>query len=350
MSGRLADEIDREIERFRDHYRAFNRRIQTDAVARDWCTPSRVVLEKGPVRLREFSVEGADGDVPVLVVYSHVNRPDVIDLDPDHSMVRRLAGTGNRVFLLDWFRTTDADRENDLSVYVLDAIGDALDHVSRATGYERVNLVGICQGGTFALCHAVLRPERVGRLGLVVTPVDFHAGDGLIRQWSRNVRFRRLVERPVNVPGELITLLFRSARPFDDLRRHVRQIEGHGEDSDFEFSLRMDQWVHDCPDQPGRAFAQFMAGLYVDNRLVGGTFEIRGETVDLNRLEVPVLNVFAEGDHLVPPPSSAALSAHVDPGLYGEMRFRGGHIGLIVSGRAQREVHPALGRWLSAQE
>lgn len=348
MNGRPAADIRQELDRFRERYRSFNRDIESNAVARGWCTPNRVVLEKGPVRLREFIAGPEEGAVPVLIVYSHVNRADVIDIDPDHSMVRRLAETGNRVFLMDWAHTTDADREKDLSVYVLDAIGDALDFVSDATGFERINLVGICQGGTFALSHACLRPGRVRRLGLVVTPVDFHAGDSLIRLWSRHIRFTRLAARPVNVPGELITLMFRSARPFDDLRRHVRRIDGHEEDSDFEFSLRMDRWVHDCPDQPGRAFAQFMGGLYGENRLVRGTFEVRGEAVDLNRLEAPVLNVFAESDHLVPPASSTALGAHVDPGLYGELPFGGGHIGLIVSARAQREVHPELGRWLSA--
>ena len=341
-------DIDRELDRFRGRYRAFNRHIEGHSVDRGWCTPNRVVLEQGPVRLREFTTGREDGAVPVLVVYSHVNRADVIDIDPEHSMVRRLAEAGNRVFLMDWVRTTGADRENDLSVYVLDAIGDALDHVSGATGFERVNLVGICQGGTFALCHACLRPGRVRKLGLMVTPVDFHAGDSLIRHWSRNIRFSRLAAHPVNVPGELITLMFRSARPFEDLRRQVRQIDGHAEESDFGFCLRMDRWVHDCPDQPGRAFAQFMGDLYGENRLVRGTFEVGGEAVDLHRLEAPVLNVFAERDHLVPPASSSALLAHVDPGLYGELRFGGGHIGLIVSARAQREVHPALGRWLSA--
>ncbi len=341
-------DIRHELDRFRDRYRAFNRQIESHSVARGWCTPNRVVLEKGPVRLREFIAGPEEGAVPVLIVYSHVNRADVIDIDPDHSMVRRLAEAGNRVFLMDWVRTTDADRENDLSVYVLDAIGDALDHVAGATGFERINLLGICQGGTFALIHACLRPGRVRRLGLVVTPVDFHAGDSLIRLWSRNIRFSRLATHPVNVPGELITLMFRSTRPFDDLRRHVRRIDGHQEDAGFGFSLRMDRWVHDCPDQPGRAFAQFMGELYGDNRLVRGMFGVRGEAVKLNRLEAPVLNVFAEGDHLVPPASSSALQAHVDPGQYGELRFGGGHIGLIVSARAQREVHPELGRWLAA--
>ncbi len=348
MSKRLAEEIARELALFREKYRDFNRRIQQAPESPKWCSENRVVYRDGPVVLREFLSPEATDEVPVLIVYSHVNRPDVIDIDADHSMVRRLQESGNHVFVIDWQQVGAADRENDLSVYVLDAIGQALEHVSRQSGHERVNLVGICQGGTFALCHTCLRPEKVRRLGLMVTPVDFHAGDSLIRHWSRHVRFDKLVESPVNIPGEMITRVFQFARPFDDLQRQVEKIDNEDNYDRLAFTLRMDTWVHDCPDQPGRAFAQFMGGLYQHNSLANGGFLIGGEIADPRALSIPVLNLYAQNDHLVPPESSAALADLVDPSLYQEIRFCGGHIGLIVSGRAQREILPALGRWLAS--
>ena len=347
MNADRIRDISRELDEFREKYRRFNQRIQEMSFSGEWCTENSVIYREGPVILREFHSAGRAEGVPVLIVYSHVNRPDIIDIDEKHSMVRRLMETGNRVYVMDWQRTGVGDQDNDLSVYVVDAIGGAIDQVSRATGHERINLVGICQGGTFALCHACLRPQKIRRLGLVVTPVDFHAGDSLIRHWSRRVRFDRLVEDPVNIPGELITLMFQFARPFDDLQRQVEQVDGVERNERLAFTLRMDRWVYDCPDQPGRAFAQFMGGLYQDNRLVQGGFEIGGETADARTLSVPVLNLYAENDHLVPPESSAALGKLLDESQYEEIRFSGGHIGLIVSSRAQREVHPALGRWLS---
>ena len=348
MNAERIRDVNRELEDFRQKYLDFNQRIRQTPVSGEWCTDNRVIHRLGPVMVREFvGDEGAEG-VPVLIVYSHVNRPDVIDIDEEHSMVRRLMETGNRVFVVDWQRTGPEDRDRDLSGYVIDAIGDAIENICRVSGHERVNLLGICQGGTFALCHACLRPDRVRRLGLMVTPVDFHAGDSLIRHWSRHIRFDRLCECPQNIPGELITLMFRLARPFDDLQRQVAQIGGQSGERQLAFTLRMDRWVHDCPDQPGRAFAQFMGGLYQENRLVAGGFRVGGETVEPRALSVPVMNLFAEQDHLVPPESSAALGRLVAEGLYEERRFDGGHIGLIVSSRAQRECHPALGRWLAS--
>ncbi len=350
MSDRKRGDVEAELARFRERYLVFNREAAANPASTDFASDNRLVEEQGAFQLREFVDAEPRGKVPVLIVYSHVNRPDIIDLDHAHSLVQRLQETGNRVFLVDWQRTTEADKDNDLSLYVLDAVGEAMARVSALTGHQRINLAGICQGGTFALSHACLRPQSVRRLALLVTPVDFHRGDSLIRHWSRKVHFDRLAAHPVNIPGGLITLMFQFARPFDDLRRHVKLIGLGDEERDLAFSLRMDRWAHDCPDQPGRAFAQFMGRLYQDNALVEGTLQLRGEPVNLSRLDMPVLNVFADNDHLVPPESSAALGDYVDAQHYREMRFCGGHIGLMVSARAQAKLLPDVGRWLASEQ
>jgi polyhydroxyalkanoate synthase len=68
--------------------------------------------------------------------------------------------------------------------------------------------------------------------------------------------------------------------------------------------------------------------------------------VDLGCITQPVLNIYAEQDHLVPPDASRALGHHIGSEDYTELAFKGGHIGIYVSGRAQREVPPAIHRWL----
>jgi polyhydroxyalkanoate synthase len=55
---------------------------------------------------------------------------------------------------------------------------------------------------------------------------------------------------------------------------------------------------------------------------------------------MPVLNIYAEQDHLVPPMRVAPLKDKVGSTDYTVLSFKGGHIGIYVSGRAQREVAP----------
>ena len=67
----------------------------------------------------------------------------------------------------------------------------------------------------------------------------------------------------------------------------------------------------------------------------------------LGLVEMPVLNVYAENDHLVPPSASRPLKDLVGTDDYSELSFRGGHIGIYVSGRAQKQVPTAIHEWLA---
>jgi polyhydroxyalkanoate synthase len=61
---------------------------------------------------------------------------------------------------------------------------------------------------------------------------------------------------------------------------------------------------------------------------------------------MPVLNVFAEKDHLVPPPSSMALKEKVGTDDYTEAPFPVGHIGMYTSRKAQSGLAPTIANWL----
>ena len=49
----------------------------------------------------------------------------------------------------------------------------------------RVNLVGDCQGGWLAVVYAGLRPTNVNTLSIGGAPIDTHAGQSGIQEWTR---------------------------------------------------------------------------------------------------------------------------------------------------------------------
>src|SRR5690606_5835339 len=57
--------------------------------------------------------------VPVLICYALVNRPYVLDLQPDRSLIRRLLDHGIDVYLIDWGYPDGSDRYLEVSDYVL---------------------------------------------------------------------------------------------------------------------------------------------------------------------------------------------------------------------------------------
>src|SRR3546814_1914985 len=113
------------------------------------------------------------------------------------------------------------------------------------------------------------------------------------------------------------TTLFRS-----DILDDKRKVE------DF---LRMEKWIFDSPDQAGEAFRQFVKQFYQANGFVNGGIVIGDREVHLGLVEMLVLNIYAEQDHLVPPAASKRLKDLVGSQDYSELSFRGGHIGIYVS-------------------
>jgi len=157
----------------------------------------------------------------------------------------------------------------------------------------------------------------------------------------------RLVDTLGNVPGALLNFTFLSLSPFRLAgQKYVDLIDILDDTAALKNFLRMEKWIFDSPDQAGAAFRQFAKEFFQRNGLIKGEVMLGERRVDLAAVTMPVLNVYASQDHLVPPAASKALAGCCGSRDYTELSFRGGHIGLYVSARAQREVPPAIAGWL----
>ncbi len=289
--------------------------------------------------------------VPVLICYALVNRPYMMDLQADRSLIRRLLDRGLDVYLIDWGYPDGADRYLEVSDYVLRYLPRCVEAVCAASGHDALNLLGVCQGGTLSLCFTALEPQRVRNLITMVTPVDFRTPDNLLTKWSEHVDLAQLVAATGNVPGDMLNALFLGLMPFRLTSQKYVDLMDHIEDPHaLENFLRMEKWIFDSPDQPGEMFRQFMQWFLKENRLAAGSLELAGRGVDLGRITMPVLNIYASQDHLVPPSASKPLAGLIGSRDYTEHEFRGGHIGIYVSGSAQREIPERIATWLHARE
>ncbi len=314
-------------------------------------TPKSVVARADRATLYRFErTSPAAVAVPVLIVYALVNRPYMTDLEPKRSMVRRLLDAGLDVYLVDWGYPQDADRHLSLDDYINRYLNDFVDQILESHGIGALNLLGICQGGTFSVCYAALRPEKVRNLITMVTPVDFHTPDNLLSKWVRDIDVDLMVDTLGNIPGSLLNWLFASLKPArNGGGKMLEMIDSIGDPDRLKTFLRMEKWIHDSPDQAGETFRQFVGDFFQKNSLVEGSLSIGGKPVRLDRVTMPVLNIYATLDHIVPPSASLALEEHVASSDYSAFQFKGGHIGIYVSSRAQTVVAPQIAQWLSAR-
>jgi len=314
-------------------------------------TEREEIWRDGKVALYRFRGERPPtAKVPLLIVYALVNRPYMVDLQEDRSIVRNLLSHGEDVYLIDWGYPDRSDRYVTLDDYINEWIRRCVQVVARRHRVPKVNLLGICQGGAFSLCYAAIHPQTVQNLVTMVTPVDFHTADNMLSKWTRAMDVDLLVDTLGNIPGDLMNWCYLTLKPFRlNLQKYVGLLDIIDDKAEVENFLRMEKWIFDSPDQAGEAFRQFIRDFYQGNKLVKGGLEIGGHKVDLKRITCPVLNIFAEQDHLVPPSASRPMGKLVGTKDYTELVFKGGHIGIYVSGRSQREVPPAIHQWLKAR-
>ncbi|PZQ11998.1 MAG: class III poly(R)-hydroxyalkanoic acid synthase subunit PhaC [Rhodanobacter denitrificans] len=287
---------------------------------------------------------------PILIVYALVNRPYMVDLQDDRSLVRNLLALGEDVYLIDWGYPDGADRWLNLDDYINGYIDRSVDAVAAHAGVDRVNLLGICQGGAFSLCYAALHPEKVRNLITMVTPVDFHTPDNLLSHWTRQLDVDLFVDTLGNVPADLMNWCYLTLKPMRLFQqKYVGLVDILDDKAELENFLRMEKWIFDSPDQAGEAFREFIRDFFQGNKLLRGGLTIGDRPVDLRMIDHPILNIFAEQDHLVPPAASRALEGATGSEDYTQLAFKGGHIGIYVSGRAQREVPPTIHGWLAAR-
>ncbi|MEF9979758.1 MAG: alpha/beta fold hydrolase, partial [Thermomonas sp.] len=143
-----------------------------------------------------------------------VNRPYMVDLQDGRSLVQKLLALGQDVYVLDWGYPDRSERFLTLEDYLLRYIDGAVDHLRAQRDGGPVNLLGICQGGVFALCYSALRPHKVHNLISMVTPVDFHTADNMLSHWARHVDVDLFVDTLGNIPADLMNASYLMLKPF----------------------------------------------------------------------------------------------------------------------------------------
>lgn len=315
-------------------------------------TPRELVYQEDKLKVWHFKGRSKPtSKTPLLIVYALVNTVWMTDLQPDRSLVRNLLEQGEDVYLIDWGYPDGADRWLTLDDYINGYLDRCVDAVRARHELEAINLLGICQGGAFSLCYTAIHPDKVKNLITMVTPVDFHTPDNMLSHWVRDLDVDRFVNTLGNIPAALMNYVYLTLKPIRlNQQKYISLVDILDDPAELTNFLRMERWIFDSPDQAGEAFRQFVKDFYQENKLVKGTLEIGGQPVDLGMITQPVLNVFAEQDHLVPPDASRALGRRIGTTDYTQLAFKGGHIGIYVSSRAQRDVPPAIHQWLRARD
>jgi polyhydroxyalkanoate synthase len=301
---------------------------QAQRVARPPAAP--VVASVGRAVIRDYGGAGP----PVLFVPSLINPPHVLDLAPDNSLLRWLAGQGVRPLLVDWGSPDASEREMSVAGHVERLLLPLIDALGGP-----VTLVGYCLGGTMALAAAAL--GRVRALALIATPWHF-AGfpdDGrqtLAGLWDQAAP---AAEALGVLPMEVLQANFWQLEPARTIAKFER-FAGFDPDSiEARAFVTLEDWANDGPPLTLAAARELLVDFFGADLPGSGAWTVAGCAIDPVALSCPVLDIVSTTDRIVPAATSAGVGERLTLGL--------GHVGMVVGSRAQASLWAPLARWLS---
>lgn len=317
-------------------------------------TPYDVVYTEDRVKLKHYRpLTDIAYKTPLFIVYALINRETMLDLQPDRSVVQNLLQNGMDVYMLDWGYPTRKDRFLTIDDHVNGYIHNAVETILKTHNIQSLNLMGVCMGGTFSTMYAATHPDKVKNLLLTVTPINFDTDAGLLHTWWGNPRFDvdSLVELQGNVSGDFLNQNFLLMNPSRLLIDKYYGFVNNATNKQFvENFIRMENWIFDSPDVPGETFRQFIKDCYQRNALIENKMQVGEKTIDLKKVTMPVLNIYGQYDHLVPPAACELTTQAVGSKDTEDVNLKTGHIGIYVSSKSQKEFVPKICNWLKERD
>lgn len=291
--------------------------------------------------------------VPLLLVFAAINRPFLLDMRPGNSFIEFLLDEGFDVYMLDWGEPGPEDAEMRLDDYGAEYLPRAVRRVLADSGGSELSMLGYCLGSLIALLYAAIETDGPLRnLILLTPPVDMsHKEDSLFSSWL-DERWFDVDRFAANLGGLLSSSAIENGgKMLRAVANYVGAYVNLWDRIDDEVSVEnwqaMHRWVHDGVPLPAAVFRQWVQDYLWSNSLVSGRHVIKGKTVRLANIEVPILNVLAKFDHIVPNAQSLPVAELVSSEDVQTEILGAGHIGIMAGQKARHVLWPTLSAWLA---
>jgi len=311
-------------------------------------TPHTVVHQHDKLVVRHYAAAPAEGverhGTPVVIVPSMINRAYIVDLEPGRSLVEGLAQLGHDVYLIDWGVPAEEDADEDVGYVLLTLLHRSIRRIVRHARSPSVHLFGYCMGGTLVAMYAALRQQYLASITTLAAPIEFAKG-GRFRDFVAPLDVDRTLGPDGLVPVEVMKPAFQMLDPMGNWSKY----EGVEKASHDEQTLRRvmvrERWLEENVPMAGAFAREFIREAYQNDRLLDGSWVIRGEAVDLGNIACPTMVVACARDFITPPEAALPLSELVGASSVRTEVLKTGHIGVVVGSMGPRVFYPLLDTW-----
>jgi polyhydroxyalkanoate synthase len=312
-------------------------------------TPRTLIWTKNKARLYRYDRPAQlplQYKTPLLIVYALINKPYILDLIPQRSFIGYMVNRGMDVYLLDWGIPGSEDRHLRFDDLVMEYLPQVVQQVLKASGEERLHILGYCIGGILATLYAAMHPDApLSSMILLATPVDFSHAD-VLGTWlhPRSFDIDKLVDAMGNIPPAFI---FAGARLLSLVGATAMFEEFAKDELASSVWQAISLWAMDGVPFPGEAFRQMVKDFYQSNKLINDQLTLANKPVHLSNIIIPILNVGAQEDHLIPLSQIKPLFKKVSSTEKELVIVPGSHFALVIGQQAVRNLWPRELDWLA---
>jgi polyhydroxyalkanoate synthase len=240
-------------------------------------------------------------ETPIVLFPPWINKFYILDLKEKNSLIRWITDQGYTLFVVSWINPGNDYADIGLEEYIEEGYLTAMNIARDICGSKQVNAIGYCIAGTtLSLTLALLkkRGEKLVKSATFFTALTDFSDQGEFTPFLQN-DFVDGIEEEIDQEGILPSFIM--ARTFSFLRSndliYGPAIKSYmmGETPP---AFDLLYWNGDGANLPGKMTKQYLRGLCQRNEFAEGTFEILGETLSVKDVDVPVMSIATETDHI----------------------------------------------------
>ena len=308
-------------------------------------TPGQVVFRNDLMELIQYAPSTAEvHEIPLLFSPPWINKYYIMDLAPGRSLVQWAVDHGHTVFMISYRNPDERMRNVKMDDYLISGPIAALEVVRDITGVDKVNLLGLCLGGTLTMASLAYLDavglELINSATFLNTLIDF-SEPGLLGVFTDEASIRRLertMKRTGFLPKEDMQRSFNLLRTNDLIWNYAVSSWLMGEEPP---AFDLLSWNNDSTRMPAEMHTFYLRSCYVENELARGVMELAGQRLDLGKVDQDLYFLSAEQDHIAPWRSSYA-GARLPSGDVRFVLSNSGHIAGIVNPPSPKSIHRVL--------
>ncbi|MDQ0316017.1 class I poly(R)-hydroxyalkanoic acid synthase [Amorphus orientalis] len=288
-------------------------------------TPGKVIAQNEVRQLIQYSpTTETVKKKPVLVVPPWINKFYILDLTPEKSFIKWMVDEGYTVFVVSWVNPDANLAEKTFEDYMREGVIESFDLVQKATGEDKIDVIGYCVGGTLTAMTLAYMAEtgdhRADTVTFLATQVDFkHAGDlKVFVDPEQLLSLEAHMREKGYLEGERMAAAFNLLRSNDLIWPYVVNNYVKGQEP-FPFDLLY--WNSDSTRMPAANHSFYLRNFYLENRLTEGTLTVGNHRISLGDVTIPVYNLATREDHIAPARS-----------VFEGSRFFGGEVRYTLAG------------------